>query len=185
MTWNYRIVEQTEENGGSFFGIHETYYDDDKNIVGVSQSSISMWGESIDDLAQQIDMMSTAFDKPLICIEGDLIYEQGKREQARGMTKEIGVGSICETVKASLPATSAGERGVCVAAFTEDEDGDHAYIFLFEGGALEAYNDFRAQNELIVDGIEPSLRNYEYTGGNKVFQDWKTGLFNAAFEPRR
>ncbi len=60
--WNYRVVEKD-----GFFGIHESYYDDDnKKPTSISQNEMSPHGVTLDELKDNVKKYAEAFDKPIL-----------------------------------------------------------------------------------------------------------------------
>ena len=64
--WNHRVVRHSPEEGDIYYGIHEVYYDDEGNVLFLTESPVEVWGEDVDDLIKGYTNMSKAFDKPVI-----------------------------------------------------------------------------------------------------------------------
>jgi hypothetical protein len=64
--WNYRVVRHSPEQGEIYYGIHEAYYDDEDNVLFITESPVEVWGEDEDDLIKGYANMSKAFGKPVI-----------------------------------------------------------------------------------------------------------------------
>jgi hypothetical protein len=76
MSWNYRVLKQKSIYGnsdGSFteeetFAIYEVYYDDDGKVNGYGKEA-TVYGESVSEVRQVLEMMKEALDKPVIDVE--------------------------------------------------------------------------------------------------------------------
>ena len=66
MSWNYRVVKNTYEEGGEYFAIHEVYYDGDGNPTSCTALPANFLGDDLDDLKAVLDMVQQAFDKPVL-----------------------------------------------------------------------------------------------------------------------
>ena len=65
--WNYRVIRVEEVDGSSYYQIHECYYgDDDKIPHSWTKDPIRVGGESVDDLAWDLDEMKKALSKPAL-----------------------------------------------------------------------------------------------------------------------
>jgi|ETNvirnome_2_300_1030623.scaffolds.fasta_scaffold00786_13 hypothetical protein len=65
MTWNYRVFKQMF-HGESLFSIHETYYEDDKKVMAVTDSPSSPYGDTKKEIKRDLEMMLEAFNKPTL-----------------------------------------------------------------------------------------------------------------------
>jgi len=65
MTWNYRVVKRTvgEATG---YGIHEVYYSDDGSPEMCSEHPSLPYGETPDELAQDLLHFAQALEKPVL-----------------------------------------------------------------------------------------------------------------------
>jgi hypothetical protein len=68
MSWSYRIVK-TNVGGVSWFGVHEVYYDDEGKPTMVSQESVSLEEETVDDLDFLIGKIKIAMKQPILNYE--------------------------------------------------------------------------------------------------------------------
>lgn len=70
MSWNYRIVKnQKGSKTGSqelSFEIHEVYYDDKGNIESWTENPCSPYGETLEELKQDLKHMFKAFEEPVL-----------------------------------------------------------------------------------------------------------------------
>jgi hypothetical protein len=70
MSWNYRIVRKDYSSDLTLlptYQIHECYYEDDqKSIRFVTENPINPWGETLDELKENMHQMAEAFHKPVI-----------------------------------------------------------------------------------------------------------------------
>lgn len=60
--WNYRIIEDEYEG----LSIHEVYYDSDGVVTDWSESSVSPFGETMQELNTDFNMMQDAFYEPVL-----------------------------------------------------------------------------------------------------------------------
>lgn len=67
MTWNYRIVKRTER-GEDFFAIHEAFYTDNRP-TNITTEPIALHGESLEDLAKNLEQQQAAFRQPVLNYE--------------------------------------------------------------------------------------------------------------------
>lgn len=65
--WNYRVVK-TIAHGITSYQVHEVYYTDDKPIA-VTESSIAAYGETVDELKADFELIMKAFDAPVLNYE--------------------------------------------------------------------------------------------------------------------
>lgn len=63
--WNYRVIEFTEV-GGVWRAIHEVHYDDGGAPVLYSQGPATIAGETNAEMAQCLEWMRLALDKPAL-----------------------------------------------------------------------------------------------------------------------
>lgn len=92
MSWNYRVAkkcitvdilkdEVTGEVVDSYsedtFGICEVYYNDEGDITFTSENFIEPYGETLEDLKTNFNLMKEAFDKEVIDLD-TLIYAEVK-----------------------------------------------------------------------------------------------------------
>lgn len=63
MTWNYRVFR--EEDGG--YVIREVFYDDDdSSIEACTEKAVEPFGESLEELAQDIEWFKEALTMPVL-----------------------------------------------------------------------------------------------------------------------
>lgn len=63
-TWNYRVFR--EEDGD--YLIREVFYDNDGRILGCTEDAVTPFGQSIDELAQNIEWFKEALDLPVLTV---------------------------------------------------------------------------------------------------------------------
>ena len=73
MTWNYRVIshpswDMNREKGERVFRIHEVFTDNGK-IIGYSAEGSEPFGETQENLAQDMKYMSLALEKPVLRVE--------------------------------------------------------------------------------------------------------------------
>ena len=66
MTWNFRLVEASNLNGGEpWVQLAEVYYDDDFNPMGYTWVDV-VGAESVENMKQTLEWMALAIDKPVL-----------------------------------------------------------------------------------------------------------------------
>lgn len=84
MSWNYRVMAQTQSLPGAepymYFTIHEVYYNDQDKPNGYSENAIAPSGESPEELGWTLRKMREAIEKPVLWY-GDRFPEEYKPEQ--------------------------------------------------------------------------------------------------------
>ena len=65
MAWDYRVIKHIDE-GVVSYQIHEVYYDEDQLIKSWTENSIKPYGETPDELKEDILMQLQAFQKPIL-----------------------------------------------------------------------------------------------------------------------
>lgn len=60
MSWNYRVVKKVKD-GSEFYGIHEVFYDENKNIWTLTEDPVRPFGESLDEIKNSYLMMAESF----------------------------------------------------------------------------------------------------------------------------
>jgi len=69
VTWNYRVIRKvTRVDGRDEFqyGIHEVYYDDDHIPTSCTVDPVTPYGESEEELAQDMRYFAAALEKPVL-----------------------------------------------------------------------------------------------------------------------
>lgn len=89
MTWNYRVVrqkigpphydpmiEQAATDAGVVlprleytYAIHEVFYDDDSVPTGLTEDSVGIRGDTLDELRRDAEYYMKAFDRPVLDYE--------------------------------------------------------------------------------------------------------------------
>jgi hypothetical protein len=86
MTWNYRVViRQDPDDPSEQFGIHEVYYDSSGQIEAWTEEPCTPFGESLAELAADIEHMGQALSKPPLK-ESELIEHSARRAELRSRT---------------------------------------------------------------------------------------------------
>ena len=62
--WNYRVVRS-----GDQLKVFDVYYDDEGRANGRSQKPSFLYGESIEELREQLRMIEGAFELPILGVE--------------------------------------------------------------------------------------------------------------------
>ena len=73
MTWSYRVIshpswDMNREKGERVFRIHEVFTDNGK-IIGYSAEGCEPFGETQENLVQDMKYMSLALEKPVLRVE--------------------------------------------------------------------------------------------------------------------
>lgn len=69
MTWNYRVVRKVRDLSGfasETFTFHEVYYDDDGKASSCTEDPVEPIGDSIEDLARELQLFIGALNKPVL-----------------------------------------------------------------------------------------------------------------------
>jgi hypothetical protein len=66
MYWQYRVIRQKLLNGDLVYGIHEAYLEEGDSVKWISTEPCSPFGESLEELKKDHEMMMDAFNKPII-----------------------------------------------------------------------------------------------------------------------
>jgi hypothetical protein len=61
MTWNYRVIQDE-----GMFHIHEVYYSEAGEITAISENPIAPAGESLEELAKDLEHYAEAMNKPAL-----------------------------------------------------------------------------------------------------------------------
>ena len=90
MTWNYRVIshpswDMRDEKGARVFRIHEVF-SDETGIVGYSARGCEPFGETQEDLVQDMKYMNLAFDKPVLNVEDLPLDKFGDQNGAKTST---------------------------------------------------------------------------------------------------
>ena len=67
-TWNHRVMKR-KDGDEDWFTIHEVYYKDNMDIEGYTKETISVGGNSIEDLRWTLEQMIKSLDKPILDYE--------------------------------------------------------------------------------------------------------------------
>lgn len=67
MSWNYRILAH-ETNNGCYFEIYEVYYDKNNKPNGYTSEPISVGGNDLKEIADELKRMATALEKPILYV---------------------------------------------------------------------------------------------------------------------
>lgn len=70
MSWNYRVVKQVTKiplgDTDISYGIHEVYYDDNGDIINISESLAHPLSDDLEGLQCNLERMMEACKKPTI-----------------------------------------------------------------------------------------------------------------------
>lgn len=79
MTWNYRVVRHTMDDGVKYYQIHEVYYDEDGKVIGMTEKGIAPFGDTTTELQLELNRMIECMAKPVL----DAGVTDGKPEDWR------------------------------------------------------------------------------------------------------
>ncbi len=65
MTWNYRVVKHTHEDGEEFYQIHEVFYKNEQPDM-ITEKGITPFGENLEELSHSMIYMLQALTKPVL-----------------------------------------------------------------------------------------------------------------------
>lgn len=80
MTWNYRVFREAE--GG--YVIREVYYEDDGSIFACTQDAVNPFGETLEELAQDLKYLKQALKLPVLTMADIPSPSHKKQKKARG-----------------------------------------------------------------------------------------------------
>ena len=72
MFWNYRVIKtkhKSEQHSYETYAIYEVYYDSDEEIEAISEKELCPFGESVEELKRDFELMKKAFDKDVLDYE--------------------------------------------------------------------------------------------------------------------
>lgn len=73
MTWNHRVIKYKTRNlfGDPDVGyaIHEVFYNNDGEIRGMTSDAVKPWGDTKEELREELLRMLAALDKPDIDLD--------------------------------------------------------------------------------------------------------------------
>lgn len=70
--WNHRVIKKVTEIG-TFYGIHEVFYNDDGSIYSYTENPVDVFGENIAELQQTLEWMLKCLDKPVL-VDGEVEF---------------------------------------------------------------------------------------------------------------
>lgn len=68
--WNYRVIKDFLSDGKDWYSVHEVFYEDD-SIYTYTEDSISVEGNSIDEIRELCTLILKCLDKPIL-IDGEI-----------------------------------------------------------------------------------------------------------------
>jgi hypothetical protein len=68
MSWNYRVLKHVAREE-EWYQIHEVYYNEDGSIMACSEHSCTPFGETVEELKADFELMAGAFERPVIPYE--------------------------------------------------------------------------------------------------------------------
>jgi hypothetical protein len=71
MTWNYRLTKEIHSGDEDVsYQIKEVYYNPDGSIWGMTENSVSVYGETAEEARACLDNMQLAFDQAVLDLDG-------------------------------------------------------------------------------------------------------------------
>lgn len=72
MTWNYRIVKKTHQNGEVTYGVHEAHYPNRRTnrAHSITVDPVDPYGENLKELKSNLKMMMKALEWPVLDFDG-------------------------------------------------------------------------------------------------------------------
>ena len=80
ITWDYRIFK--EDNGD--YIIREVFYDEEGCIIGCTEDGVEPFGQSLEDLAEQIEAFKQALTLPVLTLADIPLKQEAKKRQNNG-----------------------------------------------------------------------------------------------------
>jgi hypothetical protein len=65
VSWNHRVLRRKEGEGYTY-AIHEVYYDPDGNVAACTENPVAPYGESLDELIEDVESYRRALNLPVI-----------------------------------------------------------------------------------------------------------------------
>jgi hypothetical protein len=86
ITWEYRVFR---EDDGTYV-IREVFYDDDDLLTGCTESAVEPMGESLEELAKDIDSFKEALKLPVLTLADipSRLRERRNRDRSKNLTSE-------------------------------------------------------------------------------------------------
>jgi hypothetical protein len=66
MTWNYRAIKTTHQDGTELVGIHEVHYTGLGTLESYTTNAVEVDGDTIEELGNILGMMTHALTKPVL-----------------------------------------------------------------------------------------------------------------------
>jgi hypothetical protein len=66
MSWNYRVLKHKDNDEVPYYQVHEVFYNEDGSIMACSEHQCSPFGETVEELKLDFELMAGALDKPII-----------------------------------------------------------------------------------------------------------------------
>ncbi len=99
ITWNYRVFRET--NGD--YIIREVFYEEDKSIIGCTENPVEPWGQSLEELARDIESFKEALTLPILTL-ADIPTNETKLERKRERSNNISHDALMAELGLSQPS---------------------------------------------------------------------------------
>ena len=75
MAWDYRVLVKRDASGDKHYGIHEVYYDKHKCPIACTDTPCDPYGESVEELKENVMEMMAALLEPVMEYENFGYYQ--------------------------------------------------------------------------------------------------------------
>ena len=69
MSWNYRVLKHKDNDEVPYYQVHEVFYNEDDSIMACSEHSCTPFGETVEELKADFELMAGAFERPVLPYE--------------------------------------------------------------------------------------------------------------------
>lgn len=87
-TWNHRVMKRVTKYG-TYYGVHEVYYDSEGKVDGYTTHPVSVAGESIEEIKQYLEMILNCLDKDILDYEEEEKNEILRQKIEEGLESDI------------------------------------------------------------------------------------------------
>lgn len=108
MTWNYRVFREADGD----YAIREVFYAEDGSIIGCTQNAVEPFGESLDELAKDIEWFKEALELPVLTL-ADIprqSHKGQKRNRSKNLSREQLVTELAKPPRSERGRKSANKR---------------------------------------------------------------------------
>lgn len=87
-TWNHRVMRRTTKYG-TYYGVHEVYYDSEGKVDGYTIHPVSVAGESVEEIKEYLQMILNCLDKDILDYEEEEKNEILRQKIEEGLNSDI------------------------------------------------------------------------------------------------